>query len=152
MSQIPPCMGLFPPVRLLIFEILSQLSVTIAFQKWNVVKFDKKKCWFLTSGPVRQVLAVTFLLLLLLLRVFIPKIKFFWLFKSFIRFILNILEYFLSKLLQICQNLSKLVQTCQNWTKLFQISPNLSKSVQTCSIQFKIVQISLKLSKSVLTC
>ena len=25
-------MGLFPPVRLLIFEILSQLSVTIAFQ------------------------------------------------------------------------------------------------------------------------
>ena len=31
-SQIPPCMGLFPPVRLLIFEILSQLRVTIALQ------------------------------------------------------------------------------------------------------------------------
>ena len=112
---------------------------------------SKNIAGFLTSGPVRQVLAVTFLLLLLLLRVFIPEIKLFWIFKSFIRFILNILEYFLSKLVQTCQNLSKLVQTCQNWTKLFQISPNLSKSVQTCSIQFKIVRISLKFSKSVLT-
>ena len=32
LSDIPPCMGLFPPVCLLIFDILSQLRVTIAFQ------------------------------------------------------------------------------------------------------------------------
>ena len=74
---------------------------------------------FLASGPVRQALAVTFLLLLLLLRVFIPKslclfkrlfqvcLKFLGIYKNLEKFYKN-LEKFYKNLEKFYKNFIKI--------------------------------------------